>query len=222
MSVAPLEGGTQINGLYLTISNPSTTPIVGIAGTATVNGTNWTASSGGAADQYLAFGNGGTGQGDLTASAASIFGTEFNGNAITIGGADGSGNFTDTVTIPGSLVVTNTPTMIQTDQFRIKDTLFHLGASDDNATGDYGFKFGAALTSSNSLIYDSAEDDMGRFGMAYDLDASTAVINSTSAPTTKLNMIGVFSGSATDAATYKANQHGNIRIDQDREIYFYI
>jgi len=222
MSVSPLEGGTQINGLYLTISNPSTTPSVGIAGTPSVNGTNWTASSAGADDQYLEFGYGGTGQGDLTASAASIFGTSFTDNAITIGGADGSGNFTDTVTIPGSLVVTNTPTMIQTDQFRIKDTLFHLGASDDSATGDYGFKFGAALTSSNSFIYDSAEDDMGRFGMAYALDASAAVINSTAAPTTKLNMIGVFSGSEIDAATAKANQHGNIRIDQDREIYFYI
>jgi len=221
MSVSPLEGGTQINGLYLTISNPSTNPTVGIAGTATVNGTNWTASSGGAADQYLAFGNGGTGQGDLTASAASIFGTAFNSNAITIGGADGSGNFTDTVTIPGSLVVTNAPTMIQTNQFRIKDTLFHLGADDDTAIGDYGFKFGAALTSSNSLIYDSAEDDMGRFGMAYSLDASTA-INAGLNPTTKLNMIGVFSGSESDAALKKANQHGNIRIDQDREIYFYI
>ena len=222
MSVSPLVGGTQINGLYLTISNPSTTPTVGIAGAATVNGTNWTASSGGAADQYLAFGNGGTAQGNLTESAASIFGTSFTGNAINIGGADSDGLFTDTVTIPGNLRVTNTPTIIQTDKFRIKDTLFHLGKDDDSFIGDYGFQFGSALTSSNSLIYDSAEDNMGRFGMAYNLTANSAAINSTTTPTTKLNMIGVFSGSEGDAAAVKANQHGNMRIDQDREIYFYI
>lgn len=229
MSVHPNASETSVGGLYLELGGNNTMePELSIKGTAQYDGTNWTGST--SENEALLISHGGTGVAGTTATAA-----QNRANAI-FNPAGGLGNLTigdsnDTITISGSLIITGGPNNVTTitgidgnphGNFSTGDTLIHVGLSDPTVFSDFGIKFGDKITSSNTLIYDSAIDDRGRLGMAYNQTPEFTGISTPATNATNLHFIGVFSGSTGEAVSANADQKGNIRIDDENEIYIYV
>ena len=219
MSVAPLEGGSTIDGLFLTLTNATTTPAItieDIAGGVNVNNTDWTASAVGADDQFLSFANGGLSKGTEEDSVALLLAGPFESNTLAFGTS-----VNDVITIPGNLNISDAEnvTIFKSENLIISDSCFLMGKGAELNTFDFGITFGQDPTQSNTLMYDSGIGNKGRFGMGY---AGGSPELTTNLGATKVHFVGVFSGSADGAESVKANVDGNMRVDSAGEIYFHV
>ena len=214
VSVTPLEGGSTIDGLFLSITDDiTTTPEISIGGSITgnINNSHWTGS-------VLSVDDGGTGattaedaaQNILSWDATDALGNDVVNN-LTIG--DGS----DTITIPGSLEVNADTTTVDLENFEVTDKFMQIGIGGLNpATDDVGIQFGQAATQSNAFFYKGISEDAGRLAFGYNLNHENTI-----GLTTDNYPMTVFEGTLDAAALVKADQAGMMRV-QDNEIYLYI
>lgn len=219
MSVAPLEGGSTIDGLFLTLTNATVNAAITIEdidGGVNVNGTDWTASAEGADDQFLSFANGGLSKGTEEDSVALLLAGPFDLNALQFGTS-----VNDVITIPGNLNISDAEnvSIFKSENLIISDSCFLMGEGAELNTFDFGITFGQDPTQSNTLMYDSGIANKGRFGMGY---AGGTPELTTNLGATKVHFVGVFSGSADGAESVKANVDGNMRVDSAGEIYFHV
>jgi hypothetical protein len=213
ISVLPLTGSTDINHLFLSIENPTTTPAISMGGTVQVGNAQWTASSPGAVDGYLSIANGGTGFGTQAEAATHILATSQEG-ALTIGAIENN------IKISGSLLLNESvdeASDIFTDNLHIKDKFLLLGQGETDGVVDIGIQFGADATSSNAIIWNENSGFTGRLSFGNSLDPSTTINT-----TPKYHLLGVHSGSISTADQVAANQTGNMLVDSDAEIYLWI
>ena len=97
----------------------------------------------------------------------------------------------------------------------IKDPFLLLGKGA-TANTDFGIVFGDSGGTSEALVWDGSYNGSdGRLGIALDVGASDT------AAVPKSYLASVFYGDAADAATYKLDHTGNIRIDSG-EIYIMV
>jgi hypothetical protein len=232
ISVAPLVGGTLINGLYLqldsaddaTTSGVGTIETITLKGTAAIGQSQWVTTAG----QQLSVANGGTGAtgaNDLeaaNAAATSLLSTiSQTGNSLRIGGTSAG----EATTISGSIQVNTNLTAIKSDHFETKDLHVLLGNGDFGAFTTYGLNFGRPATSSNSIIFDdTTNDDRLKFGYGYGINAAEpqgGEGGADGAGVSKYSMMGVCSGSTDEPGVSQAELEGNMRIHEG-EIYLYV
>jgi len=237
LSVAPLVGGSLINGLYLQLDSEddSTQDGVGTIETITLKGTpaigqgQWYTTSELAGSQLTIpkGGTGETGNSDLNAARAAgvalVTGVSQTGGELRIGGTSTA---TEATTISGSIQIDTSLTAIQSDHFETKDLHVLLGSGDAyDAAATFGLNFGRPATSSNSIIFDdTTSDDRLKFGYGYGIDGlepSPAGIPNYPPGVSRYSMMGVCSGSTDAAGVSEAEHEGNMRI-HDGEIYLYV
>jgi len=214
ISVAPDSNGTAISNLFLTVtSDVTTTPELGLGSTGgnglKITNANFITGSGG---DVLAINNGGTGASTAQQAAQNILAWEVDDTyALTIG------DTSDTITISGSLQVTQgATTNINLENFEVEDKIMHIGLGANASTDDIGIKFGSSLTQSNALFYNGINDAEGRLAYGYDLNPDNTIALSTNHfPMT------VFEGNTGNAELVKADQAGMMRVESN-EIYLYI
>tara|TARA_R110002012_G_scaffold6274_3_gene28482 strand:- start:4560 stop:6719 length:2160 start_codon:yes stop_codon:yes gene_type:complete len=218
ITIFPQAYNASVDGLYLGITNASTEATISIedlVGGAQVDGTHWTASAD--SNQFLSVENGGLGKGTKKDSAEVLLAGPFDLGALQFGN-----NTNDVITIAGNLTVTNTddPTtsVFKSENLIISDSCFLLGAGSGNITTDFGITFGQDPTQSNTLMYDSGIDNKGRFGLSY---GGPAFNDSNAVGATKTYLLGVYTGSESEANSDNFDVDGNILI-KDEEIYFFV
>ena len=206
ISVAPLSSATTIDGLYLSVTNPTgANTAIGLAGSPSVDGTHWTGSG---VDEFLVIDHGGTYAGTPSDAAANIFTQTQEGSLII-------GEVGNTIIISGSLIIQNPPTTLDTDDLIVEDRFIQLGASDDTDVDlDFGITFGTDSEASNTIVYDGTGSN-GRFGLAHSNDSTTNGFT-----TTNHSLIGVIAGTS-DGASVNVNLPGNIKVDNG-EIYLFV
>jgi len=184
----------------------TTAPVIELSGTISIDNDNWTDGV------ALTFGNGGTGATSAAGAATALMNQNL-GSAFVIGDGD------DTIIIPGSLTVLGDSTKINSTKLEITDRFILIGSG---STGyDTGIQFGETSNKPNLLFWDSsygsaalggAEND-GRFAVGTNQVglASGGAVNPTAIAA--FHLASVFEGDDTAAASAKATQLGNIRID---------
>jgi len=224
ITVAPQDpegGGSTIDGLYLGIANASTEATISIediSGGVNVDGTHWTSSA--EENQFLAVGNGGFGKGTKAESAQVLLAGNFIDGALQFGNS-----INDVITIAGNLTVTNTDdttkSIFKSENLIISDSCFLLGAGSENVTTDFGITFGQDTTQTNTIVYDSGIGNKGRFGLSSTSPSGPAFNNTDEGAAVSTYLVGVMSGSISEANTQKHDVAGNMRI-ADEEIYFFV
>jgi hypothetical protein len=195
--------GATINGLYLTITEDvNTTPQISLAGSITnLTNANWDTSG-----NDLAVTRGGTGADNLQDAAANIFSVS-QGGSLSLG----TGAVGEHITISGSLQTNSTSSAVKSDNFASEDQFITIAQGDTGNT-DAGIKFGSALTSSNTIVFDGSSAGTDRFSLSETTTDVTGVSG------LKHSLIGVSSGSANVSGHSKP---GNIKVDAG-EIYLYV
>jgi hypothetical protein len=200
-------GGTD--GLSLGLqagSNSTTTPVIELSGTISIDDDNWTDG------EALAIGNGGTGATSAAAAATALMNQNLGGNFII-------GDSNDTIIIQGNLTVLGGSTNINSTNLEITDRFILIG-SGSSAT-DTGIQFGETAGKSNLLFWDSSygggslggSANDGRFAVGTNqVDvAQDGVVDATA--TAAFHLASVYEGSLEAAGIANADHIGNIRIE---------
>jgi len=128
------------------------------------------------------------------------------------------------LTVTNDLIVNGDTVTLNTANLNIEDQFILLHSGSNTNTSDSGIIFGGSggtAQQGKALIWDSNYAASGEGRLA--VRTTDLAANSTSdfaAGTTGYYVAGVFEGTATNAATAKADHNGNIRIESN-EIYIY-